>query len=108
MYYVETHDDTTILHIRGDVDFAAKANFRELLASAAQKLGSVVVNLDECPYFDSTGLGELIRAHHALGKRLTIVLPPAGVVARIFAITGLDLVLNVKRVVPVTRSAEAT
>jgi anti-anti-sigma factor len=97
LFQIENREDTTIVHVLGNIDFSAKAAFRETLELVERHAnGAVIVDLDHCPYVDSEGLGELIRAHRTWGTRLSIVVPAYGVVARVFSVSGLDVILNVK------------
>ena len=65
-----------------------------LLHSAARGHATVVVDMTRTRFCDSAGLTVLVRAHRravAEGGELRLVIPADGAVARIFAITRLDL-----------------
>jgi anti-sigma B factor antagonist len=67
-----------------------------LLHSAARGHTPVVVDMSRTRFCDSAGLAVLVRAHKravAEGGELRLVIPADGAVARIFAITRLDLVI---------------
>ena len=106
MYQLETCRGATVLRVYGDVDFSTEGSFREMLALAQRNaVGQIVVDLEECPYFDAAGLSELVRARNAWGEdRFSVVLPEAGIVNRIFRVTGLDRVFNVERSIAAARS----
>jgi anti-sigma B factor antagonist len=67
-----------------------------LLHSAARGHATVVVDMTRTRFCDSAGLTVLVRAHKravAEGGELRLVIVADGAVARIFAITRLDLVI---------------
>jgi anti-sigma B factor antagonist len=67
-----------------------------LLHSAARGHNTVVVDMTRTRFCDSAGLTVLVRSHKravAEGGELRLVITADGAVARIFAITRLDLVI---------------
>lgn len=97
MYELETSQGATLLRVSGAIDDSSKAAFREVLDFARlNAAGQIIVVLDDCPYFDAAGIGVLMQAHNAWGTRLSVSLPGAGIVRRVFAVTGVDRVFNVK------------
>ena len=69
-----------------------------LLHSAARGHATIVVDMTRTWVCDSAGLTVLVRAHRravAEGGELRLVIAAGGAVARIFAITRLDLVIPV-------------
>lgn len=75
------------------IDVATAEQLRAvLLEAASQGHTTVVVDMTGTQFCDSSGLSVLIRAHkRALedGGELRLVIPPDGVVFRIFALTSL-------------------
>lgn len=53
----------------------------------------VVVDLEKCPYFDSSGLSVLVRFRKR--NNLVVSVPPNFKVRRIFDITNLTSVINI-------------
>jgi anti-sigma B factor antagonist len=89
----ESVDDTThVLLPKGEIDaLTAPALGRRLLDLAEEGKTSVVVDLSGVTFMDSTGLGVLLNALRALGRRrgkLVLVCPNERVL-RPFQITGL-------------------
>src|SRR5579859_1889768 len=79
-----------------DIDITNAAGLRAaLLQSAPLGTGALVVDMTRTQFCDTAGLHALVAAHkraRANGGRVLLVLPDATIL-RIFAITGLDLVL---------------
>jgi anti-sigma B factor antagonist len=67
-----------------------------LLHAAARGHATIVVDMMRTRFCDSAGLTVLVRAHKravAEGSELRLVIAAGGAVARVFAITRLDLVI---------------
>jgi anti-sigma B factor antagonist len=79
-----------------EIDITTAEQLRAvLLCAAARGHATVVVDMARTRFCDSAGLTVLVRAHKQAvseGDGLRLVITPGGVVARIFAITRLDLV----------------
>lgn len=77
-----------------EVDAVNAESLQEALRHAARYGDeTVVVNMTRTRFCDSSGIHVLASAHEwatGEGGRLLLVLPPAGAVPRVFAITGLD------------------
>ncbi len=91
-----TSAHATLVRVRGEVDIASADAFRSVL-SAARDSGAegLIVSLEDCSYFDSSGLAVLVAMHRAIGDRLRVILPPNTSIYRIFEITGLHRALHV-------------
>ena len=66
-----------------------------LLHSAARGHATILVDMTRTQFCDSAGLTVLVRAHKravAAGGELRLIIAAGGAVARIFAVTRLDLV----------------
>jgi anti-anti-sigma factor len=81
-----------IVEVRGEHDLSTEAVLREALRAAATR-ASVVADLTECTFADSTALAVLIRAAQAAAARrdrFAVVIPPdSRAVARVAAMIGL-------------------
>lgn len=75
-----------VVIVDGDIDIA-NASELELVCSSASGKRPTIVDLQACPYMDSTGLGALIRASRS--RDITLVLRPDCRIYRIFDLTGL-------------------
>ena len=81
----------------GEIDVTTAEHLRAVLFHAAARgHATVVVDMSRTRFCDSAGLAVLVRAHKRAvteGGELRLVIPADGAVARIFAITRLDLVI---------------
>ena len=84
-------DETLVVSVVGELDLYTVPELeRELLAADGAR--SVVVELSECTFIDSTTLGVLVAANRRLGltdARLLIVASSVEI-SRPFEVTGLD------------------
>lgn len=94
----QTVDDVPVVAVGGEVDVysapALKASLTELLQAGA---ASVVVDLSEVAFLDSTGLGALVEARSATveaGGSLPLVCSQERIL-KLFSITGLDGVFSI-------------
>jgi anti-anti-sigma factor len=88
-FIVETSDEADVLHVFGDLDYAAVAEFEATLARAVKIGHPLIVELGACTHIEASALGVLARARGALGPLLTVRTAEGGIVRRIFEITGL-------------------
>lgn len=81
-----------VLHLRGELDLEAEPRCRELLEPAVAEGPSVVLNIAELSFIDSTGLSLFASAHKALTARgqSLILIAPQSVPQRVLEIVGLD------------------
>ncbi len=81
----------------GEIDVTTAEHLRAVLFHAAARgHATVVVDMSRTRFCDSAGLAVLVRAHKRAvteGGELRLVIPADRAVARIFAITRLDLVI---------------
>jgi anti-sigma B factor antagonist len=87
-------DGTFVVAVAGELDLYTVPELERALLGA-DGAGSVVVELSQCTFIDSTALGTLVAANRRLrlaGARLSIVAPLAAGVLRPFELTGLDRV----------------
>ena len=83
-------DETRIVRVRGELDLYSAPEFQRALELEGAADGRVVVDLSECTFIDSTGLGILLAAdRHTSGNGLLIV--GSGMeVLRAFEVSGID------------------
>jgi anti-sigma B factor antagonist len=101
----ETHDDgdTAVVTLRGELDAHDAPRLRELFTAAVAELEGaarplLVVDLTGVAFLDSTALGTVVGAVRRVRERggeFRVVLPESPA-RRIFEITGLDEVLDVR------------
>jgi anti-sigma B factor antagonist len=95
----EPVDETTqIVAVRGEVDIFTAPEFKSLIAGAIEAgRDTIVVDLAEATFIDSSSLGVLISAHRRLGLRdgRLIIACEVPEVRKTFTITGLDGVLEI-------------
>jgi anti-sigma B factor antagonist len=93
----ERSGDSWIVSVTGDVDLHSAADLRDRLAALGDTGAKhVVVDLSECAFLDSMGLGVLLGAKKRMardGRELHVIVS-APDVRRIFEITMLDRVLD--------------
>jgi anti-sigma B factor antagonist len=81
------------VQVRGDVDLSTSPELGQTLTRAIDAGSSVVLDLSEVTFIDSTGLNTLIRALKACetnGGALALSPNLPAEVSRVFEITGLD------------------
>jgi anti-sigma B factor antagonist len=100
-----SRDGVELLRVEGELDIATAARLISVLnSSVAEAIKSVVVDLTEVGFMDSTGLALLINAHRRLSLRrkgFAVVCPP-GPLRRVFEITDM---IDTLRVCPDPESA---
>jgi anti-sigma B factor antagonist len=87
--------DVAVLHAQGDVDLASADAMKAALATALEQSSSVVVDLGDVGFIDSTGLSALVWGHgqaQEAGGTLTLR-RPTPMLRRLLEITALDAVL---------------
>jgi anti-sigma B factor antagonist len=94
----QTDDGSPVVVVTGEIDMATAPMLgRELTSAIESGDGSVVLDLTDVTFFDSSGLRVAIVAHRDLGdrgRRLAVVCDPEGHVRRTFALAGLADVLD--------------
>ncbi len=87
-----------LLLVEGELDIATAPRLISVLNRAVQEaLRSLVVDLSEVDFMDSTGLALLINAHRRLTRRskgFAVVCPP-GPLRRVFEVTDMVELLHV-------------
>lgn len=89
---IQPGQERVIVAVAGEIDIATVAELRERLFELAESNQSVIVDLSQVSFVDSTGLGALVGAAKraaAHGGTLHVVgARPA--VRQLFRVTGLD------------------
>ncbi|HTA37596.1 MAG TPA: STAS domain-containing protein [Candidatus Acidoferrales bacterium] len=85
----ESRPEGEILHVFGEVDLTSVDELRSAIDRCAANGLHVIVDLEPCTYIDSTILSVLMRASETYAGRFQIVVPPSGIVRRVFTITSL-------------------
>jgi anti-sigma B factor antagonist len=94
----EINEDVVVLYLSGEIDAYTAAKLREELIPQAELAKTVIVDLADVDYIDSTGLGVFIgalKATHANEGNLTLV-GMSKRIQRLFSITGLDEVIAIE------------
>jgi anti-sigma B factor antagonist len=102
-YEIAGSGEIAVVTLRGELDAHDAPRLRELFAEAIDAVGSVgtarlVLDLSTVEFLDSTALGTMIgavRRARESGGEVAFVLPET-TARRIFEITGLDQVLDVR------------
>jgi anti-sigma B factor antagonist len=93
-------DDIPVVAVSGEVDVYSAPELKESLAQLLQSgAKSVVVDLTDVAFLDSTGLGALVEARAATGDAggsMAIVCSHERIL-KLFTITGLDGVFSIHR-----------
>jgi anti-sigma B factor antagonist len=94
---VSTLDGVAHVHLVGEIDLAAKADVRTRVAAALDEAAvtSVVIDLAEVSFLDSSGIGTLIACKRAADESGTAlhVVGAQGQVANVLSLTGVGPML---------------
>ena len=79
-----------LLVLAGEIDLATSGQFRAVVDEAIAEKASLVADVEEVTFMDSTMLRELLRAHRDLGSagRRFILAAPQPPVCRLLELTG--------------------
>jgi anti-sigma B factor antagonist len=93
--------------LSGEIDFTSSGAVQStLLAMILPGGGTVVADLSQVTFLDSSGLGVLVQAHRTAlerGNRLVVVASPP--VRKLLRLTGLDTVLETYDELPAAEAA---
>lgn len=89
---VDTIDGRIVVRVIGELDMATLPSFEEVLSSVPSE-SDVVIDLSECTFLDSSGIGAITQAM-ARTARLSIVASEPSMV-RVLEITALDTMVDV-------------
>lgn len=87
---LEAPDGVVVLALAGEIDLATSGQFRAVVDEAIAQRASLVADIAEVSFMDSTMLRELLRAHRDLGAsgRRFILAAPQPAVQRLLELTG--------------------
>jgi anti-anti-sigma factor len=91
----EQHGDTAVIRLAGELDVAVERHLDETIEGLAAQTKTLVLDLGDLTFIDSSGLRALLRVWHASqngGPALAIV-PGAGQVRSTMELAGLHEVL---------------
>ena len=94
---VTERDGRTVVTVHGEVDLATSPQLRDSLAAIVDEGPSIVVDLDDVGFIDSTGIGVLVGAvkrARSSGGDLTLVCTQRRIL-KVLQITGLTQVFSV-------------
>jgi anti-sigma B factor antagonist len=97
---VAAADGVLRLEVGGEIDVSSAPGLLDsvLCAALASDHRQVVVDLRDVAFIDSCGLGALIEMHRRLGDSGAhlVIVRPSGLVRRLFEMTGLDSMLDLR------------
>ena len=93
----------------GELDIATVPQLNDALSQAASGSATVILDLSQVTFMDSTGLHAILCAHARLGETNSrlVVIPGCRQVQRIFEITGADRHVQFTNAPDAVRSAQA-
>jgi anti-sigma B factor antagonist len=82
----------SVVSVRGEMDLHTAPRFQHAIERAAEEVGTVVVDMGDVAFMDSTALSSLIRSKDALDQKgVSLRLAaPSSAVERIFSVTGFS------------------
>jgi anti-anti-sigma factor len=83
-------DQTCIVRVRGELDLYTAPEFERALELDGAADGRVVVDLSECTFIDSSGLGILVAADRRTSGNGLLIVASGIEVLRAFEVSGLD------------------
>lgn len=92
--------DLFLVTLRGEIDAFTAPSLRDDLHKLVDERGAetVVIDLSAVTFLDSSALGALVGVLRRLRERdgRLLIVPPDNAAARIFELTGLDAVLDLR------------
>lgn len=86
--------------VSGEIDISSSIKLKEVVNSLIEeKKSSMVIDIEEVEYIDSTGLGTfigIVKKIKEAGNEI-ILLKPRPAVTKLFAITGLDQIFVIRQ-----------
>jgi len=98
-----------IVAIRGELDLQSGQAAHRVLKMAAPDERTLVIDLTQCTFIDSSGLAALIEASRIRGPERSpvIVCEPGGAIAQLISLTGVDRIFRVVASLADAESAQA-
>ena len=94
----EPHENGVIVIAGGEIDLATSPKLREALLDPDARAASVVLDLREVTFIDSSGLGVIVGQHkraHEHDERFAVAVGGEGAVRRILELSGLVKVIDI-------------
>ena len=94
--------EAMVVAVRGEVDISTVPRLNELLTEALDKSSTVVVDLTNLDFLDSSGIAALVRAQERASTELAalVLRSPNRAVRRVLSISGVDQVMVIDGDVP--------
>lgn len=83
------------LRVVGQVDLSNVELLRDAIGRAASGASELVLDLSECTYMGSEGIGALIEAVRWLGHGRLILRSPSGILMKVLDLAGITKLPNV-------------
>lgn len=84
------------LRVRGQVDLSNVGAFREAVIGKASGGAELVLDLGECTYMGSEGIGVLIEAVQSLAGGRLVLRSPGGIIKKVLDLAGLSKLPSVE------------
>jgi anti-anti-sigma factor len=84
------------VRVTGQVDLSSVDGFRDALSNAAKNTSELVVDLSECTYMGSEGIGVLIETVRSLAQGRLVLRSPSGIIQKVLDLSGLGNLPNVE------------
>jgi len=89
----ESVDGAVLVRVIGELDLSTHEQLRQPLMEAAGSGSTVVIDLAECEFIDSSGIRALLLGHEALanddGRKPLLIAAPQPQVMRVLEMTGV-------------------
>lgn len=89
---IDRLDGCVVVRVEGELDLASAASFEEALGSAMDN-PRVIVDLDDCTFLDSSGVGAIAAAARTHPEISIVASDPS--ILRVLEITALDTTVPV-------------
>jgi anti-anti-sigma factor len=83
------------VRVSGQVDLSNADRFREAVMAGARGATELTLDLEDCTYMGSEGIGVLIEAVKELGDGRLVLKSPSGILLKVLDIAGLSKLPNV-------------
>lgn len=95
---VEGQGDELVLRLVGELDLASVSTLRSVLENVAGDVRTVVLDLGELTFLDSTGIGLVIRSQRELQDRggHLVIRSPRSHVRRVLEVTQVAKVIEIQ------------
>jgi anti-anti-sigma factor len=92
---IEPRHSAQVVRVMGELDISEAPIFESTIRQHVVAERSLVVDLSDCSYIDSTVISVFVRMSRTLGEALSVVAKPGTSIERIFRITNLHHQLNI-------------